>query len=170
MTEQHHISPPCFDCLYPRCLRNGARGSMAEAVAIGLADRWPPAGASKEQGEGALQMFAGQHELYRPGWCALCLRGAMCLHVQRQCRGHGWCGIRVDGCAVVQHCSDERVKRLECGAPSLYSLLVPAGNKRTAVPSARDRGVEPRRPGRWQRGKRRRRAYEVGWCGSCCRG
>ena len=84
----------------------------------------------------------------------------------------------MDGFAVVRQCLGERVKRPKCGAPSHYPLPIPAprlrsgqaGNERPAVPSTRDSGVEPRRPGRWQRGKRRRRAYEVGWCGSCCAG
>jgi hypothetical protein len=55
----------------------------------------------------------------------------------------GWCELLLPGCAVDERYTGQRVKRPRCGAPSLYSLLVPAGNKRPALPSNRDSGVEP---------------------------
>jgi hypothetical protein len=57
--------------------------------------------------------------------------------------GIGWCELLLPGCAVDERYTGQRVKRPRCGAPSLYSLLVPAGNKRPALPSNLDSGVEP---------------------------
>jgi hypothetical protein len=45
-----NYTPPILamlDWFYPRCARLGARGSVADAVALGSADRLPPAGADK---------------------------------------------------------------------------------------------------------------------------
>lgn len=53
------------------------------------------------------------------------------------------------------------------GTPLHDSEALPACS---ALPSSRDSDVEPRRPRRWQRGKRRRRAWRTGWFGSCCHG
>jgi hypothetical protein len=127
----HHPFSPCSIASTHSMLGTKRMVPRLCPAMLGTAYRWLPAGARREQREGAPQLIAGQRARYRPGWCYSIWHHAeqtwciVCL---------GWCARPGAGRYVVGQCLRVRGKRLKCGASPTCSPL--ASPRRPAISNA----------------------------------